>query len=81
LMEKEVSNAADVDKAMQLGCGWKMGPLATCDLAGLDVIVHAADAIYGESGDPVFKVPKNMRELMKEGHLGRKTGRGFYHYS
>ncbi len=81
LMEKEVSNAADVDKAMQLGCGWKMGPLATCDLAGLDVIVHAADAIYEESGDPVFKVPQNMRELMREGHLGRKTGRGFYHYS
>ncbi len=81
LVEKEVSHAADVDKAMQLGCGWKMGPLATCDLAGLDVIVHAADAIYEESGDSVFKVPASMRKLIEEGHLGRKSGRGFYRYS
>ncbi|MBL4576737.1 MAG: 3-hydroxyacyl-CoA dehydrogenase family protein [Opitutaceae bacterium] len=81
LVEKEVTSATNVDKAMELGCAWKMGPLATCDLAGLDVIIHAADTIYNETKDSVFKVPENMRALMKKGHLGRKTGRGFYNYS
>ncbi len=80
VLESGAGDAASIDHAMRLGCGYKMGPLETCDLSGLDVILHAVNAIYEDTGDPKFKAPAILQRLVAAGHLGRKTGRGFYTY-
>lgn len=78
LVERGVAEVADIDRAMRLGCGHKMGPLETADLSGLDVILHAVDAIHQASGDPMYEAPSILRDLVARGELGRKTGGGFY---
>lgn len=78
LLEAGVASAEEIDRAMNLGCGWKMGPLATADLAGLDIVLHAVEAIHEESPDARYEPPTLLRRLVAAGHLGRKTGRGFY---
>lgn len=80
LVEGGVATAADIDTACRLGFGHVMGPLATVDLTGLDVILHAARAIYTETGDPKFAPPALLERMVKAGTLGRKTGHGFYDY-
>lgn len=80
LVEQNVASAADIDTAMKLGCGYKMGPLETADLSGLDIFLNAADAIYEDSGEAKFKAPALLRRLVAAGHLGRKSGHGFYTY-
>jgi 3-hydroxybutyryl-CoA dehydrogenase len=55
-----------------------MGPLATTDLTGVDIMLHAAENIYAESRDPKFAPPELLRRMVDAGDLGRKTGRGFY---
>lgn len=81
LAESGLATPADIDLAMQAGCNWKMGPLATADLAGLDVVLHAFEAIHSDTHDPVFVPPTILRRLVAAGHLGRKTGRGFYDHA
>jgi len=78
LLESGVASAEAIDQAMRLGFGWKMGPLETCDLTGLDVMLHAAEAIYIDTGDPKYMPPMLLKRLVAAGCLGRKTGRGFY---
>lgn len=80
VLEAGVADAAAIDEAMRLGCGYKMGPLETMDLSGIDVFVHAADAIYEDTGDPKYKSPALLTRMLAAGHLGRKSGRGFYSY-
>lgn len=78
LVERGVASVADIDRAMRLGCGHKMGPLETADFSGLDVILHATEAIHKSTQDPMYEVPEILRNLVSSGELGRKTGSGFY---
>ncbi|HWL09210.1 MAG TPA: 3-hydroxyacyl-CoA dehydrogenase family protein [Planctomicrobium sp.] len=80
ILEAGQASAADIDKAMRLGCGWKMGPLETADLAGLDIVMHMCDVMQKENSEQVFSPPPALRERVSAGHLGRKTGQGFYTY-
>jgi 3-hydroxybutyryl-CoA dehydrogenase len=80
LVEAGIATAADIDIACRLGFGHPMGPLATVDLTGLDVILHAARNIYAETGDEKFAPPHLLEQMVADGLLGRKTGHGFYDY-
>ena len=80
LCESGVATAEDIDTACRLGFGHAMGPLATTDLTGADIIRHAALNIYAETGDPKFFPPELLSRMVTAGELGRKTGRGFYPY-
>lgn len=81
LVESGVASAEDVDLACRLGFGHVMGPLATTDLTGLDILRHAALTIYAETGDPKFSPPEMLSRMVDAGDLGRKTGRGFFSYA
>ena len=70
----------EMDKAMTNGAGWPMGPCALIDLIGIDVHVHASEALYGKLGEERMAPPERLLRLQQEGALGRKTGRGFYEY-
>jgi 3-hydroxybutyryl-CoA dehydrogenase len=80
LVENGVVSAADLDTVMKLGFGHAMGPLATVDLTGLDVMLHAAGNIYRDTGDEKFFPPELLQRMVTAGDLGRKTGKGFYAY-
>jgi 3-hydroxybutyryl-CoA dehydrogenase len=70
----------DVDRAMRFGANWPIGPCALIDLIGVDVHVHASEALYGALGEQRMAPPERLLEMQREGLLGRKTGRGFYSY-
>jgi 3-hydroxybutyryl-CoA dehydrogenase len=80
LVESGVVSAEDLDVACQLGFGHKMGPLATTDLTGVDVLLHATRNIYTDTGDTKFFPPELLQRMVAAGELGRKSGRGFYSY-
>ncbi|MFD7511863.1 3-hydroxyacyl-CoA dehydrogenase family protein [Streptomyces sp. NPDC059853] len=80
LHESGVATAEDIDLACKLGFGHAMGPLATADLTGVDVLTHATENIYTESRDEKFAPPESMRRMVDAGDLGRKSGRGFHTY-
>jgi 3-hydroxybutyryl-CoA dehydrogenase len=80
LLEQGVISAEDLDTACRLGFGWAMGPLATFDLTGVDVLYQAAMNIYLGTRDPKFLPPESVARMVEAGDLGRKTGRGFYLY-
>ncbi|MBN8866849.1 MAG: 3-hydroxyacyl-CoA dehydrogenase family protein [Solirubrobacterales bacterium] len=79
--ERTGLEAAAVDQCMTLGVAHPMGPLALLDLVGLDVAVAIGEALNGESGNPDHLAPATIQEFVATGHLGRKTGQGFYDYS
>ena len=81
LVEMGVATPEDIDKGMRLGFGRAMGPFETNDLTGLDVSLNAALNVYNETHDPKFWPPALMFRKVKAGHLGRKTGRGWYEYT
>jgi len=76
-----VGTPEDIDRAMKLGANMPLGPLALCDLVGLDVALAAAESLYNEFQDPKFRIPPLLRQMVRAGQLGRKTGVGFYDYS
>ena len=80
LLDNGVATAADVDNACKVGLNHTMGPLATADLIGLDTLKLIAESMFEEYGEPRFKAPTLLRRLVSLGHLGRKTGRGFFVY-
>ncbi len=80
LYESGVATAEDIDIACKLGFGHAMGPLATADLTGVDILLHAADNIYTESQDEKFASPEIMRRMVDAGDIGRKSGQGFYEH-
>ena len=80
LYESGVATAEDIDTACRLGFGHAMGPLATTDLTGADVLMHATRNIYDETADEKFFPPELLARMVAAGDLGRKTGRGFYSY-
>jgi 3-hydroxybutyryl-CoA dehydrogenase len=81
LVESGVVSAEDLDVACKLGFGHAMGPLATTDLTGVDVLYHATKNIHADTDDPKFFPPELLARMVAAGDLGRKTGRGFYTYS
>jgi 3-hydroxybutyryl-CoA dehydrogenase len=70
----------DLDKAMTNGAGWPLGPCALVDLIGIDVHVHASEALYAKLGEERMAPPERLVEMQNQGRLGRKTGRGFFEY-
>lgn len=80
LYESGVATAEDIDTACRLGFGHAMGPLATTDLTGVDVLRDATENIYAETRDPKFAAPEILQRMVSAGNLGRKSGRGFYQY-
>jgi 3-hydroxybutyryl-CoA dehydrogenase len=80
LYESGVASAEDIDLACRLGFGHAMGPLATADLTGIDVLLRATENIYTECRDEKFAPPELMRRLVDAGDLGRKSGRGFHRH-
>jgi 3-hydroxybutyryl-CoA dehydrogenase len=70
----------EMDKAMTNGVGWPMGPCALIDLIGVDVHVHASEALYGKLGEERMAAPERLVRMQQDGALGRKAGRGFYEY-
>ncbi|MCX4389799.1 3-hydroxyacyl-CoA dehydrogenase family protein [Micromonospora peucetia] len=80
LVESGVVSAEDLDTACRLGFGHAMGPLATTDLTGVDVLMHASKNIYTDTADEKFFPPELLQRMVTAGDLGRKTGKGFYTY-
>ena len=70
----------DLDTAMTAGAGWPMGPCTLVDLVGIDVHVHASEALYAKLREPRMASPPRLVAMKNAGLLGRKTGRGFYTY-
>jgi 3-hydroxybutyryl-CoA dehydrogenase len=81
LLDSGVATAEDIDTACKLGFGHAMGPLATVDLTGVDIMRNASRNIYNESHTDQFAVPELLNRMVAAGDLGRKTGRGFYEYN
>ena len=81
LVESGVVTPEDLDVACQLGFGHKMGPLATTDLTGVDVLLHATSNTYTDTADKKFFPPELLQRMVTAGDLGRKSGLGFYDYS
>ena len=80
LVEAGVASCEDIDKGLRLASGRKMGIFETGDMVGLDVTYGAMLSMYNETGDPRFYPPLLLRRKVKAGHLGRKTGKGWYEY-
>lgn len=80
LVEAGVATCEDIDKGLRLASGRKMGIFETGDIVGLDVTYGAMMAMYRESGEERFFPPLLLRRKVKAGHLGRKTGKGWYTY-
>src|SRR5262249_45654644 len=72
--------AEEMDQAMTNGAGWPMGPCALVDLIGVDVHVHASEALHGKLGEGRMAPPKRLVRMQHDGRLGRKSGAGFYTY-
>jgi 3-hydroxybutyryl-CoA dehydrogenase len=80
LVESGVVSAEDLDTACRLGFGHPMGPLATTDMTGVDVLLNATKNIYNDTADEKFFPPELLARMVTAGDLGRKTGKGFYTY-
>jgi 3-hydroxybutyryl-CoA dehydrogenase len=80
IVESGAARAEDVDSGMELGCAHPMGPLRLLDLIGLDTIQAVAESMYEEFKEPLYAAPPLLQRMVAAGHLGRKSGRGFYTY-
>jgi 3-hydroxybutyryl-CoA dehydrogenase len=80
ILDEGVASAEDIDKAMKLGGGFRMGPLELRDLVGLDTALKGTESIYQQLCDEKFKPPQCLIKNVQAGYFGRKTGRGFYEY-
>ena len=80
MLEQGVASAADIDRAMELGYGHPMGPLRVSDLVGLDVRLAIAETLHRELGESQFRPPEILRQRVRAGKLGKKTGEGFHRW-
>jgi len=80
IYEDGLASKEDIDTAIKLGLNHPMGPLTLLDFVGLDTCLFIADAMYEEYKDPRYAAPPLLRRMVLAGHLGRKTGKGFYDY-
>jgi 3-hydroxybutyryl-CoA dehydrogenase len=79
-LQQGVASAQDIDTGAKLGLNHPMGPLELSDLIGLDTVLSIAEVLHREIGDPKYRPPTMLRNLVAAGWLGRKSGRGFYAY-
>lgn len=81
VLAEGVATAEDIDTAMKLGANFPMGPFELIDLIGVDIHTTNSDALARELGDLKYRPHALLRKMVRAGHLGRKTGRGFYDYT
>ena len=79
--EEGIGTIEDIDKAMQLGCGYPMGPFTLLDFVGLDTTYYIANIMFEEYREKRFAPPPLLKQMVQAGRYGRKSGRGFYDYS
>jgi 3-hydroxybutyryl-CoA dehydrogenase len=79
--EGGLASLEDIDQAMKLGCGYPMGPFTLLDLVGLDTTMFVAEVMFEEFREARYAPPPLLKRMVMAGHLGRKSGRGFYTYS
>lgn len=80
LVQDQVADPKSIDTIFTQGFGHKMGPLATADLIGLDTVVKSLEVLYESYQDPKFRCCPLLKKMVDAGHLGRKTGKGFFNY-
>jgi 3-hydroxybutyryl-CoA dehydrogenase len=80
LLESGIASREDIDQAMKLGCGYPMGPFTLLDLVGLDTTLFVAEVMFQEFREARFAPPPLLKRMVMAGHLGRKSGKGFYDY-
>lgn len=80
LWDQGLASAQDIDDACRMGLNWPIGPLALCDLVGIDVAVHASEALHASTREPKHAPSPALVRMVKAGKLGRKSGEGFYTY-
>jgi len=81
MLESGYASKEDIDRGMVLGANHPMGPLTLLDFVGLDTTLYIADIFFNEYKDPAYAAPVLLRQMVRAGYLGRKSGRGFYDYS
>jgi 3-hydroxybutyryl-CoA dehydrogenase len=81
LYENGLSSLEDIDQAMKLGCGYPMGPVTLLDLVGLDTTLYVAEVMFEEFRESRYAPPPLLKRMVLAGHLGRKSGKGFYTYN
>lgn len=79
--EEGFGSIEDIDKGMTLGCGYPMGPFTLLDFVGLDTTYYIANIMFDEFKDPRFAPPTLLKRMVMAGHLGKKSGKGFYNYN
>ena len=80
-LSEGIASAEEIDAGMKLGCNHPIGPLALADMIGLDTMLSVMEVFYNGFNDPKYRPAPLLKEMVDAGHLGRKTGQGFYNYA